>query len=136
MIAMLKDDPVFVQANETFYSVARLKELLPLYPVLGHSRPPRDPDVQVKVKRVIGEAPWSKASAHAADLHRAILWLHNRDWRAAFVIRAVLIVGLSERDARSYLKREHFEDWSQTTVHRWKVDGLELMSAYLCGKVE
>lgn len=136
MIAMLEEtDSQFEYANTAFYSVARLKQLLPLYTVLGYSRPPKDDETRVKVSRVIGEASWSKASAHAADLERAIRWLNERDWRAAFVVRATLIVGLSERDARSYLEREYGEYVSQPTVHRWKVDGLELMSAYLCGKV-
>lgn len=137
MVAMLRSDAdeVFEQANTQFYSVARLKQLLPLYTVLGYSRPPRDDETRVKVSRVIGEAPWSKASAHAADLERAIRWLNERDWRAAFVIRAVLIVGMTERDARSYLSRVHEVDVHHSTVHQWKKDGLELMSAYLCGKV-
>lgn len=135
MIVMLQDDPIFDQANETYYSVARLKSLLPLYPILGYSRPPKDPDVRIKVHKATGNATWSEASAKAADLERAIRWLNERDWRAAFVIRATLIVGLSERDARDYLSREHGQLVTQTTINRWKHDGLSLMSAYLCGRL-
>jgi hypothetical protein len=117
-----------------FYTVDRLKHLLRIYPVLGFSNPPDDPEVRRRVRRVIGDASWTEASARAADLERAVRWLNDRDWRAAFVIRAIYIVGLSERDARSYLERQG-ELVGTGTVHRWKVDGLELLSAYLCGRL-
>lgn len=121
--------------QDTYYTLARVRELLKLYPVLAYSKPPKDPDVMVVVKRVIGDASWTEAAAKAADIERAVRWLNERDWRAAFVIRATLIVGLSERDAKSYLDRVHGISVHHSTVHQWKKDGLVLMSAYLCGKV-
>ena len=135
VVAMLSDKPMTAAAGSDYYTVARLRSLLPLYPVLGFSRPPKDEDVKVKVRRVIGDAPWSEASAKAADIERAVRWLNDRDWRAAYTIRATLIVGLTERDVQSYFRRMDVHV-HHSTVHDWKRSGLELMSAYLCGRVK
>lgn len=123
-----------VERAENYYTIGRLRMLLKLYPVLGFSKPPQDPELHLRVQRAVGGASWTEASAKAADIERAIRWLNDRDWRAAFVVRATCIVGLTERDARNYLRRSGVEV-SHVTVHRWKVDGLELMSAYLCGNL-
>ena len=134
MVAMQYDADTDITDDNLFYTVERLRFLLSIYPTLGFSQPPKDAEVRVKWARVTGEAPWAEAAAKAADIERAIRWLNARDWRAAFVIRAIYIVGLTERDAQSYLKRQG-EPASRSTIHRWKIDGLDLMSAFLCGRV-
>lgn len=119
---------------DQYYTVDRIKHLLRVYTVLGYSKPPDDPAMRARVRRAVGDASWTEASARAADIERAVRWLNERDWRAAFVVRAVYIVGLSERDAQRYLIR-HGVAVHHSTVHQWKRDGLTLMSAYLCGRL-
>ena len=120
--------------QDSYYSPQRLRFLLGLYPVLGYSKPPADPDMRAKVKAVFGDATWTEASAKAADLERAIFWLQEREPRAAYAVRASYIVGLSLRDIQGYYRRVGIAV-SHETVNRWRKDGLELMSAYLCGRV-
>ncbi len=127
MSAMPRDEP-------PYYTQSRLRYLLMLYPYLGYSKPPKDPGVQILVKRAIGDASWTEAAAKAADIQRAVRWLNERDWRAAYVVRASYIVGLSERDIRGYLLRQRV-DVHHATVHRWKIDGLILLCSYLNGDV-
>lgn len=117
-----------------FYTQERVKFLLAIYPTLGFSKPPQDPDMRVKVSRVLKGASWEEAAAKAADLERALQWLNDRDWRAAYVIRAIYVVGLSERDAMGYLQRQGVSV-SSATVHRWKRDGLTNLCAYLNGEI-
>lgn len=117
-----------------FYSVERLKFLLAIYPTLGFSKPPKDPEIRVKITALFGEASWAEASTKAADIERAIRWLNEKDWRAAYTVRASYIVGLSLRDIRDYLGRQGVHV-SHDTVNRWRKDGLVNMSAFLCGKV-
>lgn len=123
-----------VAGNDHYYTVQRVRWLLQLYPVLAYSKPPQDPDVQQRVQRITGDASWTEAAAKAADIERAVLWLNDRDWRAAFVVRATLIRGKTEREARDLLAG-HGVQVSHVTVHRWKADGLELISAYLSGRI-
>lgn len=117
-----------------FYTVDRLKHLLRIYPVLGFSNPPDDPEVRRRVRRVIGDASWTEASARAADLERAVRWLNDRDWRAAYAVRASYIAGLPLRDIQGYYSRIGVLV-SHETVNRWRKDGLALMSAYLSGRL-
>lgn len=121
-------------AIDEFYTVDRVRHLLRIYPELGFSNPPDDPEVRRRVRRVIGDASWTEASARAADIERAVHWLNERDWRAAYCVRASYIVGLSLRDIQGYYKRVGIHV-SHETVNRWRKDGLLLMVAYLCGKV-
>lgn len=120
---------------DPYYTPQRVRFLLSLYPYLGYSKPPADPDVRAKVKMVFGDATWTEASAKAADIERALFWLNERDWRAAFAVRAHHIVGLSLRDIQSYYNRVGV-NVSHETVRRWQKDGLELLSGYLSGSVE
>lgn len=117
-----------------YYTVGRLRWLLSIYPYMALSSPPKDPDVRVMVKRAIGDAHWTEAAAKRADIQQAIFWLNERDWRAAYVVRASYIVGLSERDIKSYLDRQGV-NVHHSTIHRWKVDGLSLLCAYLNGRL-
>lgn len=130
MAAMPQDD-----RQDAYYTVQRLRWLLHLYPYLGYSKPPQDDEqVRVLVRRVFGRAGWEEAAARAADIEQAVRWLNDRDWRAAYCVRASFIVGLSTRDISRYLSSQGVTV-SHETVNRWRKDGLELMSAYLCGKV-
>lgn len=121
-------------AHDDYYTEQRLKDLLAVYDSLGYPRPPRDPELAGRVRRALGEAPWAEAAARAADIQRGLRWLHERDWRAAFAIRAICIVGLTVSEATSYLHR-HGAQVSRTTVFRLKEDGLTNMAAYLNGKM-
>lgn len=118
--------------NQDLYTPGQLRFLLHLWPYLGYSRPPKDPNMQVSVSKVLKEGGWEKATAKAADIEMAVRWLNERDWRAAYTVRASYIVGLSLRDISGYLKRQG-EPASHETVNRWRKDGLELMVAFLNG---
>lgn len=121
--------------QDVYYTVQRLRWLLHLYPYLGYSKPPQDDEkVKVLVKRVFGRAGWEEAAARAADIEQAVRWLNERDWRAAYCVRASYIVGLSEEDIAGYLARRGVVV-HRSTINRWKLDGLANMSAWLNGKM-
>lgn len=129
---------VLLSEHETtrYYTRQRLLDLLRLYPYLLDAQPPKDPELQSSIKRVFGPGGWrEEAAAKRADIQQAVLWLEGRDWRAAFIVRACYIVGLSLRHASSYLEREHRVYASHETVRRWKKDSIDLMADYLEGKL-
>lgn len=117
------------------YTLGQLRTLLHLYPYLGYSRPPKDPQMEASVTRVLQEGGWEKATAKAADIARARQWLQEKDWRAEYVVRASYIVGLPQRDIQQYLARMDVHV-HHVTVHRWKIDGLINLCAFLNGEME
>lgn len=122
---------------EKFYTPDRVRSLLRLYPYLGDSRPPTDPEMAGLARRVFGPGGWrEEALAKRGDIGRALAWLAARDWRAAYCVRARYCVGLSLRDIASYLEREHGVSCSHETVRQWTIDAIPLMTLFLSGGID
>lgn len=122
------------EEQESFYTPARVRHLLKLYPYLGYSRPPQDDEqVRVMVTRPSG-ASWEEPAVRAADIEQALRWLNDRDWRAAYCVRASYIVGLTEDVIAGYLARQGVVV-HRSTINRWKIDGLTNICAWLNGKM-
>lgn len=120
---------------DDFYTPSRVRDLLRLYVYLGDSRPPRDPEMDPIIKRVFGPSGWrEEAAAKRADIYNALVWLEQRSMEAQYTIRAYYCVGLSLRVIQGYIEREFHRSISHETVRRWRDDGVELMSDYLCGR--
>src|SRR5690606_15347683 len=120
--------------EQDFYTVDRLRFLLSIYPTLGFSQPPKDPEVRVKIMRLLGEASWAEASVKAADIEQALRWLNAKKWEVAFVIRASCIVGLTQEVIKGYLAREGVVV-HPSTIGRWERDGLANMCDWLNGRM-
>lgn len=128
MVVMMQE----ARVTETYYTPERVKALLRLYPYLGDSRPPTDPELAGIVRRVFGPSGWrEEAMAKGADISRAFDWLAARDWRAAYCVRSHYCVRLPLRYVASYLAREDGHEYHHETIRRWTLDSLGLMAQFL-----
>lgn len=132
MLAMTEE--VRVTVPDSYYTPERVRALLRLYPYLGDSRPPIDPELAGLSRRAFGPGGWREESmTKRADIGRALSWLAGRDWRAAYCVRARYCVGLPLRDIAGYLEREHGASCSHETVRQWTIDAIPLMARFLSG---
>ena len=134
MHAMPNDSTHDVTPPDTYYSPSRVRDLLRLYPYLLDTSPPRDPDMQEIIRRVIGPSGWKEeAICKRADIFRGIVWLEKRSPEAAYILRGYFCVGLPLRALESYIEREFHRQISHETVRRWRDDAVQLVSDFLCG---
>lgn len=114
---------------ETFYTPDRVRSLLRLYPYLLDSRPPRDPELGRLAKSTFGAGGWrEEAAAKRADIFQAIVKLEQRDWRAAYCVRARFAVGLSLNDIASYVARHEGHRYHHSTIGDWIDAGIDWMA--------
>ena len=115
--------------TETYYTPARVRLLLRLYPYLLDARPPSDPELAGIARRVFGPGGWrEEAAAKRADIYQAIVTLEQRDWRVAYCIRARFAVGLSLTATASYLARHCGREYHHSTIGELIDAGIDWMA--------
>lgn len=135
-VSALPDDLPSVVPIDDYYSPARVRDLLRLYVYLSDSRPPRDPEMSGLVRRMFGPDGWhTEAMAKRSDIYRALVWLERRSVEMQYVIRAAYCVGLEIADIMPYVRSHLRSDATEAIVADWRDDGIEMMSAYLCGRI-
>ncbi|HMM41928.1 MAG TPA: hypothetical protein PKA95_08510, partial [Thermomicrobiales bacterium] len=110
---------------ESYYTPERVRALLRLYPYLADSQPPRDPELGRLARATFGPGGWrEEAASKRADIWRAIVWLEQRDWRAAYAVRAYYCVGLPLAVVASYVARADAtgHEYHHETIRRWTID--------------
>lgn len=127
-----------VVQRERYYTAPQVRLLCMLYPYLADSQPPSDPELAGIAAQVFGPGGWrEEAMSKRADIKRAIEWLQARDERAAYCVRANVVVGLPLRAVAAYLCRleEDGHTYNHETISRWVSDGITLMAAFLEGDI-
>ena len=118
-----------VEEQENYYSPERVIALLRLYPYLLDSRPPKDPELAGLARRAFGPSGWrEEAAAKRADIWNAIKQLEQRDWRAAYCVRAYYAVGLSLTATASYLARQCGREYHHSTIRELMDAGIDWMA--------
>ncbi|HLI51908.1 MAG TPA: hypothetical protein VKU87_08930 [Thermomicrobiaceae bacterium] len=122
--------------TDRYYSPAKVRALLVLYPYLADAKPPTDTDLQLPMRRAFGPGGWKEeALAKKADISRALNALSTRRAWAGDAMRLRYCVGLPLRAIAEGLSRSYGIQLSHETVRVWTVDGIQFMSDYLCGKL-
>lgn len=126
--------------QDPFYTEARVKHLLRLYPYLQDAKPPKDPDMQPAIRKAFGPGGWQEeAAVRRADIYRALVWLEERDphrgWQVVYALRAYYAVQLPQSQVVKYLRGQGVHI-SQATVSRWCKDSIPLLAAFLSGQID